>query len=196
MCAHPEARTQCTNLLGATNSHRRAQDMATVREELPEDINAIRLVNIGAFGRTQEADVIDKLRRNCSDLLSLVAVRRNEVVGHILFSPATIEGEDGTTRGMGLAPMAVRTEYQRQGIGSELVRAGIAKLKSRRCPFVIVLGHPQYYPRFGFERASRYAIRSEWQAPDEAFMILILDESETRSISGTAKYRPEFAEAI
>jgi len=170
--------------------------MVRVREELPEDINAIHLVNIRAFGRTQEADVIDKLRRNCSDLLSLVAVRQNEIVGHILFSPAIVETEDRTTRGMGLAPMAVRPEYQRQGIGSELIRAGIAELKSRRCPFVIVLGHPQYYPRFGFERASRHGIRSEWQVPDEAFMILILDESETRTISGAAKYRPEFAEAI
>jgi putative acetyltransferase len=170
--------------------------MARVREELPEDINATRLVNIQPFGRTQEADVIDKLRQNCSDLLSLVAVRQNEIVGHILFSPAIVETEDTTTRGMGLAAMAVRPEYQRQGIGSELIRAGIAELKSRRCPFVIVLGHPQYYPRFGFERASRHGIRSEWQVPDEAFMILILDESETRSISGVAKYRPEFAEAI
>ena len=69
-------------------------------------------------------------------------------------------------------------------------------MKSGPCPFVIVLGHPQYYPRFGFERASHHAIRIEWQVLDEAFMILILDESKTRSISGVAKYRPEFAEAI
>jgi putative acetyltransferase len=170
--------------------------MVRVREELPEDINAIRLVNTQAFGRTQEADIIDKLRQNCSDLLSLVAMRQNEVVGHILFSPATVESEDRSTRGMGLAPMAVRPDYQRQGIGSELIRAGIAELKSRRCPFVIVLGHPQYYPRFGFERASLYGIRSEWQVPDEAFMILILDESEMRNVSRVAKYRPEFAEAL
>jgi putative acetyltransferase len=170
--------------------------MATVREELPEDIDAIRLVNIQAFDRTEEADVIDKLRENCSDLLSLVAVRQNEIVGHTLFSPAIVEGEDRTTRGMGLAPVAVRPDCQRRGIGSELIRAGIAELKSRRCPLVIVLGHPQYYPRFGFERASLYGIRSEWQVPDEAFMILILNESETRKIAGVAKYRPEFAETI
>ena len=170
--------------------------MAGVREELPEDINAIRLVNMRAFGRTEEADIIDKLRQDCSDLLSLVAVRQNDIVGHILFSPAIVESGDGTTRGMGLAPMAVRPDCQRQGIGSELIRAGIAALKRRRCPFVIVLGHPEYYPRFGFERASRYGIRSEWQVPDEAFMILILDESLAQTISGVAKYRPEFAEAV
>jgi len=72
--------------------------MVRIREELSEDINAIRLVNTQAFGRTQEADVIDKLRQNCSDLLSLVAVRRNEVVGHILFSPAIVESEDNYPR--------------------------------------------------------------------------------------------------
>jgi len=146
-----------------------------VREELPEDINAICSVNTRAFNRTQEADIVDKLRRNCSDLLSLVAARQNDVVGHVLFSPATVESEDKTTRGSGLAPIAVQPEYQRQGIGSELIRAGISELKSKRSAFVIVLGHPEYYPRFGFERASRYGIRSEWQVPDEAFMILILD---------------------
>jgi len=90
----------------------------------------------------------------------------------------------------------VRPDCQRQGIGSELIRAGIEELKSNRCAFVVVLGHPQYYPRFGFERASRYGIRSEWQVPDEAFMILMLDESEMRSVSGVAKYRLEFAEAL
>jgi putative acetyltransferase len=170
--------------------------MAMVREELPEDISAVRLVNVRAFGRTQEADIIDKLRQNCSDLLSLVAVRQNDVVGHILFSPTTVESEDRSTQGMGLAPIVVRPDCQRQGIGSELIRAGIEELKSNRCAFIVVLGHPQYYPRFGFERASRYGIRSEWQVPDEAFMILMLDESEMRSVSGVAKYRPEFAEAL
>jgi len=170
--------------------------MVRVREELPEDIKAIRSVNTRAFGRTQEADLVDKLRRDCSDLLSLVAMRQNEIVGHILFSPATIESEDNSTRGMGLAPLAVSPLYQRQGIGTILIRAGIQELKNRRCPFVIVLGHRQYYARFGFEPASRYGIRSEWQVPDEAFMILILNESKTQGISGVAKYRPEFAETI
>jgi putative acetyltransferase len=170
--------------------------MVRVREELPEDIDAIRSVNTRAFGQTQEADLVDKLRRDCSDLLSLVAMRQNEIVGHILFSPVIVESESRTIQGMGLAPLAVSPQYQRQGIGSELIRAGIAELKSRRCPFVIVLGHPQYYPRFGFEPASRFGIRSEWQVPDEAFMILILNESKTQGISGVAKYRLEFAETI
>jgi putative acetyltransferase len=76
-----------------------------------------------------------------------------------------------------------------------LVRTGIEKLNTRQCPFIVVLGHAEYYPRFGFEPASRYGIRSEWEVPDDVFMILVLDETEMRSISGVAKYRPEFMQA-
>lgn len=170
--------------------------MIKIREEQPQDIKAIREVHMRAFGQTQEADLVDKLRQNCNDLLSLVALMENHVVGHILFSPATIEVEDRTVQGMGLAPMAVLPECQRRGIGSELVRTGIARLESRQCPFVIVLGHAHYYPRFGFEPASRHGIRSEWEVPVDAFMILVLNESEMNGISGVAKYRREFAEAM
>jgi putative acetyltransferase len=92
--------------------------------------------------------------------------------------------------------MAVLPEYQKQGIGSELVRAGRSKLKKKRCPFVLVLGHAEYYPRFGFEPASRYGIRSQWEVPDEAFMILVLSEAEMKGISGVAKYRQEFDETL
>jgi len=167
-----------------------------IREEQPGDIQAVREVNERAFGQPQEADIVDRLRRNCTDLLSLVAVVDDQVVGYILFSPATVENDDRTVRGMGLGPMAVLPEHKRRGIGLELVRAGIARLADRRCPFVIVLGHAEYYPRFGFEPASRYGIRSEWAVPDEAFMILLLDKSAMAGISGLARYRPEFAEAM
>jgi putative acetyltransferase len=167
-----------------------------VREERPEDIHGIHDVNERAFGQPQEADLVDKLRRNCNDVLSLVAVEQNQVVGHILFSPATVESQERTVHGMGLAPMAVQPEYQRQGVGASLVRKGITKLESKGCPFVIVLGHASYYPRFGFEPASRYRIRSEWEVPDNAFMILVLDKSEMEGISGLARYRPEFAQTI
>jgi putative acetyltransferase len=170
--------------------------MVRIRKERPEDITAIREVNKRAFGQTQEADIVDEIRDKCSDLVSLVAVMQNHVVGHILFSPATVESKNRTVGGMGLAPMAVLPEYQRQGIGSELIRTGIAQLKARRCPFVIVLGHAEYYPRFGFEPASRHGIRSECEVPDDAFMILVLNESGMHGISGVARYRPEFAEAM
>jgi len=170
--------------------------MITIRQEQPQDLKTIRAVNRRAFGQTQEADLVDKLRQNCHELLSLVAVMQNKVVGHILFTPVTIESADRTVRGMGLAPMAVLPEYQRQGIGSKLVRTGIEQLRKWECPFIIVLGHAEYYPRFDFEPASNYGIRSEWEVEDEAFMILLLNEFEMHGISGVARYLPEFAEAM
>jgi putative acetyltransferase len=98
---------------------------------------------------------------------------------------------------MGLAPLAVLPELQRQGIGIELTNAGLAAVRQTPCPFVIVLGHPEYYPRFGFERASRYGIRSQYEGvPDEAFMILVLDQGALRGKSGVARYRDEFDAAI
>ena len=168
----------------------------TIRKEKPQDMEAVREVNIQAFGQPQEASIVDKLRKNCDNLVSLVAILENRIVGHILFSPAIIEANNITIEGMGLAPMAVLPEYQRQGIGSAMVRKGIEKLKEKGCPFIIVLGHPGYYPRFGFERTCKYGIRSTWDVPDEAFMIMILDPSAMKGVSGRAKYRPEFDEAM
>ena len=98
---------------------------------------------------------------------------------------------------MGLAPLAVAPERQRQGIGSLLVRAGIGALRARNCPLVIVLGHPEYYPRFGFVPASRHGLSCQWEGvPDEAFMVLILDEAASASVSGTIRYRDEFDQAM
>ena len=171
--------------------------MIEIRKEQPGDAAAVRLVNEQAFGRPQEADVVDALRRGCDGLLSLVAMDKARVVGHVLFSPATVEGPGSVVEGMGLAPMAVLPEYQRQGIGSMLVEEGLRILRASSCPFVIVLGHPEYYPRFGFERASKYALRSQWEGvPDEAFMILVLDETQLGGTSGVARYRNEFDAAM
>jgi putative acetyltransferase len=114
-------------------------------------------------------------------------------VGHILFSPVTLEGPKSTLKGMGLAPMAVLPEYQGRGIGSRLVREGLRRLKRASIPFVIVLGHPGYYPRFGFSPASRYGIHCQWpDVPDPAFMILVFDEPALIGVSGVARYRDEF----
>ena len=172
------------------------EKMIRIREEQPEDVRAIRELNKRAFGQPQEADIVDNLRQNCKDLLSLVAIMENQVVGHVLFSPATIEGDGKTTRGMGLAPMAVLPEYQRQGVGSELIQTGIARLRRRQCPFIIVLGHVEYYPRFGFKPANTCGIRCELEVPEDAFMILVLSNSEMQDISGVARYRPEFIETM
>ena len=171
--------------------------MISIRQEKSEDASAIRQVNEKAFEQPQEADVVDQIRANCTNILSLVALQENEIVGHILFSPAVIESVNRQVEGMGLAPMAVLPEYQRQGIGSELIRQGLDILRKRGCTFVIVLGHPDYYPRFGFEPASFYGLKSQWQnVPDEAFMVMFFDDSLRHNVSGLARYRDEFDEAM
>lgn len=168
------------------------KQIIVIRLEQAKDIDAIREINRHAFGQREEASLVDNLRQSGCDLLSLVAIAKDRVIGHILFSPVSIETKRKTVHGMGLGPMAVEPGQQRKGVGSELVRKGIEILKERRCPFVVVLGHPQYYRRFGFESASRWGIRCEWDAPDEAFMLLVLDASEMHGIKGLARYRSEF----
>ncbi len=166
--------------------------MAEILPERPEDIPAIRNVHDRAFGRPEEGAVVDRLRGACDGLVSLVAVAEGRVVGHVMFSPARIETEGGgEVTGMGLAPLAVLPEFQRQGIGTQLVTVGLDVLRREPCPFVVVLGHPAYYPRFGFVRASGLGIGCKWNVPDDAFMVLVLDEDAMRGASGTALYRDE-----
>ena len=173
-----------------------ARDMSmniTIRAERPEDRADIRRVNEAAFGRQEEAQIVDMLRDSCSDLLSLVAIAEERIVGHILFSPVTIEGVELHPEGMGLAPMAVLPAYQGRGVGSRLVRAGLERLQEASIPFVVVLGHPNYYPRFGFLPAFRYGVHCQWAGvPDPAFMILVFEETALRGVSGIACYRDEF----
>ena len=171
--------------------------MIALREEQAKDIRAIRDVNEIAFGGPAEADVVDKLRQTCSELLSIVAVDGNEIVGHILFSPVTVESNDGVIRGMGLAPMAVLPKHQRKGVGTALIERGLALLRERAYPFVIVLGHADYYPRYGFVPASRYGLESQWEGiPDEAFMITVFDRDVLNGVQGVARYRDVFNEAM
>jgi putative acetyltransferase len=129
--------------------------------------------------------------------LSLVAAEGDRILSHILFSPASVTCGQKVTQGMGLSPMAVLPERQRQGIGSMLVRAGIDVLRERNCPFIIVLGHSGYYPRFGFVPASRHGLLCQWDGiPDEAFMVLVLDDDAMATASGAARYRREFDQAM
>ena len=164
----------------------------TIRPERQDDVARVHDINTLAFGQPTEALLVDKLRMSCGDAVSLVA-DDNGVVGHILFTPVTIENSGRSLIGMGLAPMAVRPDRQREGIGTELVGRGLAMLRDRGCPFAVVVGHPEYYPRFGFEPASRRGLASQWDGmPDAAFMILVLDETAMAGVSGVARYRPEF----
>ena len=171
--------------------------MIEVRKEKQEDYGAVRIVNDRAFGTPEEGRIIDMLRKVCQETFSLVAVSDEKIVGHIFFSPVTIDHEDTQVIGMGLAPMAVLPEFQKQGIGSLLVKEGIRRIQGTDCPFIIVLGHEHYYPRFGFEQASIQGLKAQWEGvPDEAFMVMILNESVMAGVSGVARYRSEFDEAM
>jgi putative acetyltransferase len=155
----------------------------------------VRSVNELAFGQATEADLVVRLQQACTGSLSLVAEDDDGVVGHILFTPVLVESAGRRVVGMGLAPMAVLPDRQRQGIGSALVRRGLEILHDRSCPFVVVVGHPEYYPRFGFERASTHGLTSQWEGvPDAAFMVSILDVNAMAGVAGVAKYRDEFNE--
>ena len=161
-----------------------------IREERPDDIAAIREVNRRAFGQDQEGNIVDALRTNGAALLSLVATVNGQVAGHIMYSLLTVaENADGVA----LGPMAVVPEYQRQGIGTKLIGAGNRKIKDAGYPLIIVEGHAEYYPRFGFRPASEYGIKCEWDVPDEVFMLLVLNEAKMQGASGLAKYRHEFS---
>jgi putative acetyltransferase len=162
-----------------------------VREERVEDAGAVRRVNELAFGRDLEANLVDALRSNGGVTLSLVAVDEGDVVGHVLFSPVVVRSNDGTFEGLGLGPMAVHPDVQRRGIGSKLIRTGLERLRDAGHEVVVVLGHAEYYPRFGFHRASEVGIRWEHDAPDEAFMVLELRPGSLRGRTGIVSYRPE-----
>jgi putative acetyltransferase len=165
-----------------------------IRDEHPRDIQSIFEVNRRAFGGLDEARLVDALRAASAVTLSLVAEdAEGRVIGHILFSPVRAETPDGDTIvGVGLAPMAVAPESQRHGVGSALVRAGLDRLTSGGQRFVVVLGHSEYYPRFGFVPASHHGMRWERPAPDEAFMVRELSPGALGSVSGIVRYHPCF----
>ena len=168
--------------------------MITIRSEKQADSEAIRRVNTLAFGGTDEASLVDALRKAADPLISLVAIEDNQVVGHILFSPVTIEFGNSEAPALGLAPMAVLPEHQRKGIGSQLVRAGLRECQQLGSNVVVVLGHPDYYPRFGFVPASQKGLSSEYPVPDEVFMVVELEPGALSGRHGLVKYRPEFSE--
>ncbi|MFN0109628.1 MAG: GNAT family N-acetyltransferase [Blastocatellia bacterium] len=168
--------------------------MIVIRPEQPEDIVVIHHVVHQAFGQSAEANLVDALRRNGKAKISLVAEDNGRVIGHILFSPVTIETADGLIEGIGLAPLAVSPERQNEGIGSRLSKEGLKSCREAGYQFVIVLGHPEYYPRFGFVPASRFGVKSEYKVRDEVFMAMELQEGSLAGFAGVAKYQPEFNE--
>lgn len=162
-----------------------------IRPEEEKDIPAVYSVNAAAFGTSVEADLVDALRRRARPLISLVAEHSNAILGHIMFSPVSLTGHPDLKL-MGLAPMAVAPAHQRQGIGSALVRAGLERCKQSGFGAVVVLGHPEYYPRFGFLPSARFGIGCEYKVPEDVFMVLELQSGYLSGVSGTIHYHPAF----
>lgn len=169
--------------------------MMHIRPETVADRQAIDGINADAFGRQAEADLVRRLRREGALLLSLVAERDRQLLGHIAFSRAHLAGAGTRQDVVALGPMAVIPAFQRKGIGSQLVRAGLNALGAAGHELIFVLGHPAYYPRFGFEPAQRYGIGCQFEAPAEAFMVCVLGEArvEGNAAGGTFIYHAAFA---
>jgi putative acetyltransferase len=165
----------------------------TIRPELPADAEAVRAVNHAAFETTTEADLVSVLHEQAAPLISLVADESGSIVGHILFSPAALL-DHPDVKIVGLAPMSVLPARQRRGIGSMLVRAGLEASAQAGVAAVVVLGHAQFYPRFGFRPASRFGITCEYDVPDEVFMARELRPGALAGRSGTVRYHPAFAD--
>ena len=166
----------------------------TIRAETSADFDAIRRVNRLAFGGDLEVRLVDALRDGGWLRLSLVAERDAEIVGHILFSELPIETSQGTLPALSLAPVAVLPEHQKQGIGSELIRQGLVNCRLASYPIVIVVGHPEYYPRFGFSAELARPLESPYAG--EAFMALELVPGALRGVCGRVAYPPPFASEL
>jgi putative acetyltransferase len=163
-----------------------------IRGERPGDVGQIRSINLAAFGGAAEANLVDALRTGAEPMISLIAEIDREIVGHILFSPVIISSHPEVLA-MGLAPMAVIPPRQRQGIGSALVERGVEECRRIGAAAVVVLGHPEFYPRFGFLPASGFGLRCQYDVPDDAFMAMELARGVLIGKDGVVTYHPAFA---
>lgn len=168
--------------------------MLTIRPEIPSDRESIYRVNHEAFGQEVESRLVDALRLSSAFIpeLSLVALEDSEIVGHILFTRLTLRDDSVTHPALALAPMAVSPAWQRRGIGSALVRRGLADARELGHRVVIVVGHPSYYPRFGFQPAKPFGIHPPFDVPEDAFLVLELQPGALDGVHGRVEYPPEF----
>lgn len=169
-----------------------------IRRETEEDYDKIKRVNDLAFGQKNEGLLVEKLRQtvNYIPALSLVAELNNEIIGHILFYPVTVHSAGSEYPTLSLGPMAVIPAFQCKGVGRKLVFEGLEVAKSLGHESVIVIGHPEYYPRFGFRLASKWDIKTPFEVPMEVFLAIELVEGSLRGKSGIVEYPKEFEEAI
>lgn len=164
-----------------------------VRPEKPEDFDTIAKINQAAFGQNEEAELVALLRGTESFIpeLSLVADLDGLLVGHILFSKARIVGET-TTPCLALAPMAVSPSQQGSGIGTALMNKGLAISRALGHQAIVVLGHPHFYPKFGFTPASGFGIKFPQDVPDDVFLAQELTPGALKNATGTIRYDPAF----
>jgi len=147
--------------------------MLSIRPQTPADLPEICAINAAAFADHGGTEAFDRFREERADIISLVAEHAGHVVGHVLFSPVMLAAPGGEVEGMGLGQLAVEPAQQRQGIGTQLTEAGLELLRAQGCPFVIVIGHATYYPRFGFEPGKLHNFICQWDGvPDDSFMVL------------------------
>ena len=161
-----------------------------IKKEALSDIEQTWEVNSEAFETNAEAELVNRLRNSGVDFISLVAKLDNTIVGHILFTEVTIENSD--IKIIGLAPMAVTPKFQNSGIGSVLVKQGIKECIEKGYEAVVVLGHTNYYQKFGFAPSVNFGIESEYDVPEEVFMIKELVENSLLDVSGIVKFHEEF----
>jgi putative acetyltransferase len=164
--------------------------MPFIREEITEDHDAVRELNRLAFGGNDEADIVDRLRSAGIVIVSLVAIENDEIVGHILFSRLPIETEHGIVEAVSLAPMSVHPKNHRQGIGSALVREGLELCRQRGKSIVVVVGHPEYYPRFGFSTELARSLHSPFSG--SVWMALELEPGALANVKGRVRYPEAF----
>jgi putative acetyltransferase len=170
----------------------------TIRRERPGDAERITRLVECAFthsdlGYHGEARLLDRLRNNCPTAISLVAERANALVGQIQFSPASIVSDEHASTGLGLGPMCVLPEFQQQGIGTRLVQQGLELAEREGAEFVIVVGHPAFYRKFGFVPAADYAVTSPWpEIPRDVFRLYVIGDTSRRPLAGQACYHPAF----
>ena len=167
--------------------------MVEIREETEADAPAIRSVEELAFGEDDEATVVEMLRASDSIVLSLVAVDVDRVVGHVLFSPVTVERSAPDSRWVALGPIGVLPDHQGRGIGSRLVREGLDVCRSRGFDGVVLLGDPGYYARFGFVRASDHGLTCVY-GDGPAFQVVELRQGALEQVAGAVRFAPEFDE--
>jgi putative acetyltransferase len=160
-----------------------------IHKEETQDIARVREILCAAFPTDAESRLVEALRANGLAVISLVAIRDGQMLGHILFSPVSTSPAS-LAKGIGLAPVAVRPDVQSQGVGSALIRAGLRLCKDLGYDYCVVLGNPSYYPRFGFEKASRFGVQNEYGVDDE-FMLIRFSKRDLAP--GVVKYAPEFA---